>query len=282
MFCFSTKFFSEAFLKPAVLHIYTSLVNRWPLEYQLESSDRIEHFLTSCVHFVSLFFFENCATLIEDINGLRRVSFDEHTGRLVEPSLIQKILSFLFVCIPSRSAHFLPIQSPAFQKLQSYWNISVLFGSAANLILSTLYLLKKVSIHHPLFYLLKIRLVRRESSIQRSNGRSWQLSVILALILSIRAAEWFLNNDLSEDQLAKKIREKSLHVPPFPREKSLTVTEGAGAYCGLCRKNPVKPCISSGDYIFCYKCLLDHVQITSKCPVSNFPCSEKDVILLYT
>ena len=263
----------ESFLKPALFHIYSSLAHLWGQENVDDNLERITIFSTTLINFFSIFLSGNCATLIEDISGLKRTSIDKSSQVPLELNLFRKAVSFLFVNLQS-TTRLLPVQSHILA-------FGVVFGSVSNLILSTLYLLKKISVHHPLFYLLKIRLVRRDSSPDKSSGRNWQLSVILALILSIRAAEWFLNNDLTEDQLTRKLHERPLRLPPFPSRNTMSVVRKFPLSCNLCQKAAVRPCVSSSGFIFCYKCLLDHVRTTFKCPVTDHPCTEEDLILLY-
>ena len=51
--------------------------------------------------------------------------------------------------------------------------------------------------------------------------------------------------------------------------------------CPLCRQPRMHPTASSSGFVFCYKCLLQHVQDTGKCPVTGRDCREAQLLRLY-
>ena len=123
------------------------------------------------------------------------------------------------------------------------------------------------------------------------------------------------------------VKSKGVLAPPRPppshthTELSLGASSGQSSgvvlvdpledkrLCPLCGKERVSPCVSTGGYVFCYLCLLDHLtlrpwlpstagadivaardsnsgdavegELLSYCPVSGVPCRVSDMIRLY-
>lgn len=51
--------------------------------------------------------------------------------------------------------------------------------------------------------------------------------------------------------------------------------------CPICRQPRMHPTASSSGFVFCYKCLLQHVKDTGKCPVTGRDCQEAQLLRLY-
>ncbi|XP_034190374.1 peroxisomal biogenesis factor 12 [Osmia lignaria lignaria] len=72
----------------------------------------------------------------------------------------------------------------------------------------------------------------------------------------------------------------SLPVPPPP-----VIPEIAKKYkgmCPICCKTPrVHTVLSVSGYAFCYQCILSVIRKSGKCPVTNYPAKEDDLIRLY-
>lgn len=72
----------------------------------------------------------------------------------------------------------------------------------------------------------------------------------------------------------------SLPAPPAPK-----VTELAQRYkglCPICMKVPhIRTALTVSGYIFCYQCILPVVRTKKRCPVTNYPANEDDLIRLY-
>ncbi|XP_031829728.1 peroxisomal biogenesis factor 12 [Nomia melanderi] len=72
----------------------------------------------------------------------------------------------------------------------------------------------------------------------------------------------------------------TLPVPPPPK-----IPEIAKEYkgrCPICHKAIRVPVVLSiSGYVFCYQCILPVIRNTRKCPVTNYPAQEDDLIRLY-
>lgn len=69
-------------------------------------------------------------------------------------------------------------------------------------------------------------------------------------------------------------------VNPPPPSSGLKNTMPAHL-CPLCRQPRIHPTASSSGFVFCYKCLLQHVKDTGKCPVTSRDCGEAQLLRLY-
>lgn len=172
-----------------------------------------------------------------------------------------------------------------------------------------LYLCGKSEFHHPIFALLGMALHRARSSdgalirnVSRSgttsashdiaspattsNYGNWPATLVLALVLAVRAAEYLRNNsgNLSTHSLSQRL---AAPVPLPPRPQPIKVGRGCVippidvSLCPLCSKKRTNPCASTGGYVFCYLCILPHVREQGKCPVTALPCRELDIVRLF-
>jgi peroxin-12 len=192
--------------------------------------------------------------------------------------------------------------------------------SIVNVIFKILFLLKKIPFHSPLFYLLNMKLVKSKlflgkknktgaspsnrvetglpkindtitsspssTVIPASSSKNWQMSVILAIIITVRAMEWYINNDLSSDYLSSKISKNPLSIPPYP--PAIPVNPRGGIIppkdkklCPICCQTRKDPCAANSGYIFCYNCIVRYIQDHKQCPVTLLPCREEHLIKLY-
>ncbi|XP_033332624.2 peroxisomal biogenesis factor 12 isoform X1 [Megalopta genalis] len=77
--------------------------------------------------------------------------------------------------------------------------------------------------------------------------------------------------------------EKSIMTLPLP--PSPKIPEMAKQYKGkcpiCCKALKVPMVLSVSGYVFCYQCILPVIRETKKCPVTNYPAQEDDLIRLY-
>lgn len=169
-----------------------------------------------------------------------------------------------------------------------------------------LYLCGKSQHHHPLFALLNMTLQRARpgtgSSTSSANSSdtpsdvgdrassgasvNWPVTIILALVLAVRAGEYVRNNSgtLSAHSLSNRL---TAPVPLPPRPQPMKVGRGCvippidSTLCPLCSRKRTNPCASRGGYVFCYLCVLPYVRENRKCPVTALQCREEDIIRLF-
>lgn len=130
------------------------------------------------------------------------------------------------------------------------------------------------------------------SFIQRVGGgavRYGRVAVFTAVIL-FKVAEWWTQVEARERGNISRRRGAGLGVPIPP--PPLPPTRGQGSTtniprdphtCPLClepqRINPAV-CSVSG-YVFCYRCILQHVRAHGACPISMLPCGVDSVVKLF-
>jgi peroxin-12 len=74
--------------------------------------------------------------------------------------------------------------------------------------------------------------------------------------------------------------QNNLNIPP-PPSSGIANHALPPHLCPLCRQPRVHPTASTSGFVFCYKCLLQHVQSTGKCPVTGRDCREAQLLRLY-
>jgi len=70
-------------------------------------------------------------------------------------------------------------------------------------------------------------------------------------------------------------------VPPPPTSGIKNSNALPPHLCPLCRRERMHPTASTSGFVFCYKCLLQSVKETGKCPVTGRDCREAQLLRLY-
>lgn len=188
-----------------------------------------------------------------------------------------------------------------------------------------LYLFKLVSFHHPLFGLLRMSLVRKSASTQAqenisltnskngvetvSRSSGWSAGIIMALLLTLRGAEWLSNTDFDQRSLLRKLNQPRLSyerpAAPFPAPGGVVPPKDPSQFdlCLLCRGKRKNPCATPSGYVYCYSCITAHLRNSAGRtsdsdseedivghqgvnppglePVTHTPCRESELVRLY-
>lgn len=77
-------------------------------------------------------------------------------------------------------------------------------------------------------------------------------------------------------------RHDTLPPPPAPSiAKDADLASLPATICPLCRQPRINPTASTGGYVFCFKCIVAHVQENNTCPVTGRACPESRLVRLY-
>lgn len=145
---------------------------------------------------------------------------------------------------------------------------------------------------------------------RRSGGGTWQIATLVAAVLSIRGAQWFIQRQDVHAGTGRRARVAAaaaasaaggghvgpvaLEVPPPPppprpgrKEGGAAVAATEDGSCPLCKQQPQSPAVSSGGHVYCYSCLVGSIRRDVErgqvpaCPATGTVCHEKDVILIH-
>lgn len=182
-----------------------------------------------------------------------------------------------------------------------------------------MYLFDRTPYSHPLLAILNLQLLRKSSitsnqtftlspsssptptptpSISSSSTTSptpppsntdWKTIVIIAAVVSIRAAQWFANNSrsgMTRNLLANPTRSlaflSSIPAPsPHPVGSGCVIPPNNSQLCPLCRQLRTHPAASTSGYVFCFDCLSRAINSNPSCPVTGQPCRQEDILRLY-
>eukprot|EP01033_Poteriospumella_lacustris_P002949 gene2949-2157_t len=84
-------------------------------------------------------------------------------------------------------------------------------GQSAVLLCRLLYVMGLTPFHHPIFALLRMKLVKSRyvdaqlASANGGGGGNWPLKLIFSSIFALRGVEWFLHQDFAEDHLSSRL-----------------------------------------------------------------------------
>lgn len=59
------------------------------------------------------------------------------------------------------------------------------------------------------------------------------------------------------------------------------ITRAVPGLCPICSHSLQNPTAASSGLVFCYRCILEHVQESPSCPVTKQPCTEGQLRRLY-
>lgn len=68
-------------------------------------------------------------------------------------------------------------------------------------------------------------------------------------------------------------------IPPPPKKWSLKLTAGMCPLCHQKRRN--ETVLSTSGFVFCYRCIFQHLKKHSCCPITNYPSTNENLIKLY-
>lgn len=152
-----------------------------------------------------------------------------------------------------------------------------------------LYLLDRCKHYHPLLALMGVVVVKNDEPGVNSKApeisnedKRWSAAIIITAAVAVKVFQWCAQHRIDSANNSAIVRSQWPEYPAAPPVgKGCVVVPQDKQLCPLCRKLRSNPCTSRGGYVFCYSCLLDHLQISKTCPVSGIPCMEDDIIRLY-
>ena len=89
----------------------------------------------------------------------------------------------------------------------------------------------------------------------------------------LQFCEWWFSKSESGSSILS-----NLPIPSPPK-----ANETYRNICPLCRSTVIKTptLLNISGFVFCYKCIVNHIRTTGKCPVSDQPCTEDQLTRLY-
>lgn len=221
-------------------------------------------------------------------------------------SLGKKLLTAFVFCIRYMTQRLQAMKDTGIVLLADHWDKLETVYNYILVMFKVLYLFNKSDYHHPLFALLKMRLMRsnrrggRIQSVSSSSTRqgtftdtspttpstaiaSPTLLLTIALLL-LKTAHWATTNDDSSHNIRLYLA-RPIPPPPFPRPSKIgrggLIPPKDTSLCPICRQVRRNSVAASSGYVFCYTCLMRHVREHKTCPVTMLMCAEGDIIRLY-
>jgi len=101
-------------------------------------------------------------------------------------------------------------------------------------------------------------------------GRSLQFFVVLVIFL-FRFFEWWYS---PSNRMRTNIRRLPIPPPPPPTKRANEGLElpADKTLCPICLRARETPACSPSGFVFCYRCIFNHIQNNGKCPVTLLPC----------
>ncbi|XP_054154521.1 peroxisome assembly protein 12-like [Oppia nitens] len=89
----------------------------------------------------------------------------------------------------------------------------------------------------------------------------------------IQFLEYWYNTDMFNHSFAP------LSIPPAPQKMEINVPIEKCPICLNMRQNDTA--LMTSGFVFCYSCIVNHLRITSQCPVTGYPSTADQIIKLY-
>lgn len=169
------------------------------------------------------------------------------------------------------------------------------------------FIIQASDFNSPLLSWLNLRLVYRQQAMtdnENSRGIALVKNALFALINNaftnllffVQFVKWFYDyrenqssyggeNDEGSSNFSNASR--SIIEPPrlnekLAQNKAYKALTQRSCVCPLCNKMRSNPCaLSVSGFVFCYPCIFRYVKENKRCPLTNFPCSTKNIIRIY-
>lgn len=112
-------------------------------------------------------------------------------------------------------------------------------------------------------------------------GQSWVGTIarnywIFIIYFLFKALEWRFNRELQTE-----IHLDETHQPVEPPKNQHQVPISPGV-CPLCRKPVNIPAIvKTANHVYCYTCLINHIDLTGKCPQTGLAVESREVTRIF-
>ncbi|XP_011501431.1 PREDICTED: peroxisome assembly protein 12 [Ceratosolen solmsi marchali] len=287
-------------LEPAAKRIITFLASIDPEKYAWLHQWSNEIYLISITVLQNYYLNNYSASFSETFYGLKRIALTDSKGTAKLSNKQLKLSLIILVVLPyfQRKIEDLKNENTNLDKKWKYfirmYNILYVIKEIFSFRQYLLYLSNK-SIYPTLsLRLLKINLTFANSSKETGliellrllgqgniNANSALEILRLTIVRSIEASAFFLQflrwwnqENYADFNLLR------LPVPPPPQiPESVKIYKGI---CPICRRKPwIHTALSVSGFVYCYQCILLEIRKNKKCPVTNYPAKEDDLIRLY-
>lgn len=300
---------------PAFRHVINYLINRNPLKYTF-LQEWFEELYMCFSLVIQYYYLKNYdATFSERFYSLKRIPIDNYIkNSAVRISGKQKFLSLVFsvffpyvrnkirVIVESleNEEYKLQIQIP-----EEYHKFLIWFYKTFHVVFESLcmiyylqYMIGHRETHSLFLQLAGITLVyfheQSQSNIYWKSvlrdiiSGNWRSSIQLLKLLkgfcgrSLELMAFFIQflNWWHSEKLHTKFF--AYPVPPAPHIKLLSKTVKFQNFCPICKNNfRIPTALPVSGYVFCYSCIRKCIANTGRCPVTNLPVEENDLIRIY-
>lgn len=324
-------------MKPAVRHVIVHFANHFGLDRLSDLAEDISWLTTGIIEACSLLLQSEAATVMESLYGLIRVSTSNAQLPLHQ---CQRVLSIAyFLLVPklikllqslrpsSSSSSFINSTDSSSREqpatlvektkrflVQFLYQFIFLWRHTLAVCGDVLHITEQIvtyccrlgylsgwtSYHHPIFALLRMKLVKKKhlstmrepspaapptspDTTTSSNG-AWALKAIAAILLISRMTAWYTQQDLSEHNINRKI-EGDRPIPPPPKQAKVIrggiIPPSDKTLCPICSGPRVDPCATTSGMVYCYLCILEVLREKGQCPVTGIPCKEEDLLRIF-
>uniref|UniRef100_A0A834VHC0 Peroxisome assembly protein 12 n=2 Tax=Sarcoptes scabiei TaxID=52283 RepID=A0A834VHC0_SARSC len=171
--------------------------------------------------------------------------------------------------------------------LKFYPNVKKLF-QLSEIIVWMAYITGNERVHSPDFKILWLGNLILSHSEKNISYSKFSAFTSIAFALS-SFADFFIKSSLLGVDLIRRLKTKVdlnlLFKESFLKEASydsFSLKSFKAGLCPLCNQKPIIPtALASSGFVFCNRCINDHLQNFQRCPITKFPSNSKQLIRIY-
>ncbi|KAH8266492.1 hypothetical protein KR044_008055 [Drosophila immigrans] len=146
--------------------------------------------------------------------------------------------------------------------------------NASKAVHTFLYLIKYATSHSPLFRALRLTLRYPSVPPQEDKWTYLFLKLLEVVAFFLQFIQWWYSNDQR-----RKVGGTLQNPEALCKEEQQPLKSGECPVCLMQLQTPTA-CAVSG-YVYCWKCIVNHLKREGSCPVSKYPISIDDLVRIY-
>ncbi|CAD7077591.1 unnamed protein product [Hermetia illucens] len=255
-------------LFPALNKIFEfiDVLSRGRISYFTQSIDEICLAANGLLQYI--YFYGHDTSFGETFYGLQRIH--RNKGDCLK---VSKALSFLSsICVPYMEVKIKKLELLSQNPVLKVYNIISIVYKCAKTVQIFSYIIKVIDSHSPILSLLNMSLTYSDPKDEDKKLSATLLKAVEVLAFFLQFIElWYSSSN----------KQKITDIPKPKVCRKIIETKMIGM-CPICLQKVSLPTSSSvSGFVYCWKCIANHLQHQKRCPVTNYPMDFGDLIRIY-
>lgn len=183
-----------------------------------------------------------------------------------------------------------------YQYFHLVWSLAFWYGQFR-------FMINQSDVHSPLFSILNLKLAYDlNRGVQENDSSLFRKALRLAnqcftnILFFVQFLKWFYDYrenrsyyGVGENETMNETTTTRSDFVPEPKLSEKLANNKAykaisqSGLCPLCNKKRTNQCaLTVSGFVFCYPCIFRFVKENKRCPLTNFPCTTKNIVRIYS